>query len=618
MALIMVLVDVACLAGAPAAAARVAPLRLAMCQPGAANDSLQRWAFEGTTLRLAASGASSGHLGSLAAQACSFGARYGKAYAPSADVQETNEAMARISRSGFELFPRIKTDDSGPPGAPSASSLVDGSEAHARPPPTAALGRRRWGVNIHFNSAAASSVAELKRAFKAIRQDIQWDIVENGTANGMRRGVYNWSVYETLLDDLGTGVLPYIILDYGNPMYHTNSSADNDWVVISKDNKAAFDGFVKFAIAAMRHFKDRGVLWELWNEPNGQWCCGHLEPAVYAALAVAIADAKRKLSPELDGEVLAGPTTCGCDLGYMAAVFEHGALTALDAISWHPYRGGAPESVSADYAAVRALARRYLKGNQSVPPIISGEWGYATCFTEDGSPAPCIGGATGGNTVSLAQQGAFLARQWLINAMEGIPLSIWYDWSDSKDCSPVKAGSDCYGVFQVGASVRGDGASHGEAKPAYHAAVQMQSQLGARQFVRRLETMAPPAGETVESGSNRVEGSGCLSITAQSRVGVDTEQDQSIVFVASFGKQRPKQQLAPPVAAAAGALIEAFAVWSASDLETSTIVVEASLKGLCFNSTTLYGVKGSHPYCFNASGHMHVGLLTQPGFYTRL
>ena len=48
------------------------------------------------------------------------------------------------------------------------------------------------------------------------------------------------------------------------------------------------------------------------------------------------------------------------------------------------------------------------------------------CLDEHGSPVPCIGGATGGSTVSIAQQGAFLARQWLVNAMESIPISIWY------------------------------------------------------------------------------------------------------------------------------------------------------------------------------------------------
>ena len=191
-----------------------------------------------------------------------------------------------------------------------------------------------------------------------------------------------------------------------------------------------------------------------------------------------------------------------------------------------------------------------------------------------------------------------------------------YDWSDSTNCNPVlPAGSpsDCYGVFEEGASGE-DAAAHGMAKPAYHAAEQMQKQVGSRQYVRRLETLPPPAGQTVEASSNLVEGSGCLSITVQSET--HTKQDQSIVFVAAFGEDRPGP--APLVAANPSGRIEAFAVWSASDLETSTVVVESSLKGACFNSTTLYGVRGSHPYCYNSTGHMHVSLLTQPTFYTRL
>jgi hypothetical protein len=137
-------------------------------------------------------------------------------------------------------------------------------------------------------------------------------------------------------------------------------------------------------------------------------CC-HPQPEVYGELALAIATEKAKLSPELDDEILAGPTTCGCDLGYMESVFKTGALSALSAISWHPYRSGGPESVTEDYAAIRTLAKKYIPSNATaVPPIISSEWGWATCFTAEGDPAPCIGGATGGSTVSRSQQGAFL------------------------------------------------------------------------------------------------------------------------------------------------------------------------------------------------------------------
>src|SRR6185369_12218240 len=47
-------------------------------------------------------------------------------------------------------------------------------------------------------------------------------------------------------------------------------------------------------------------------------------------------------------------------------------------------------------------------------PILSGEWGYATH-------------AKG---VALDKQAAFAVRQQLSNLLEGVPLSIWYDWKN--------------------------------------------------------------------------------------------------------------------------------------------------------------------------------------------
>ena len=95
------------------------------------------------------------------------------------------------------------------------------------------------------------------------------------------------SVYERLLSDLGPKVLPYVILDCkprsilgcclshhsqswclcadGNPLYHTSPSNSTPYPsVIAMNNTQARKGFVSYAIAAMRHFKGRGVVWELW------------------------------------------------------------------------------------------------------------------------------------------------------------------------------------------------------------------------------------------------------------------------------------------------------------------------------------------------------------------
>ena len=51
----------------------------------------------------------------------------------------------------------------------------------------------------------------------------------------------------------------------GNPLYHTSPSNSTPYPsVIAIHNTQARKGFVSYAIAAMRHFKGRGVVWELW------------------------------------------------------------------------------------------------------------------------------------------------------------------------------------------------------------------------------------------------------------------------------------------------------------------------------------------------------------------
>ena len=83
-------------------------------------------------------------------------------------------------------------------------ALLGGGLA-SRSSPAELLTRRHWGVNIHSASWGPASAELLRTAFTAIRQDFAWDSVEK------QRGVYDWSIYETLLEQLGPGVVPYLL-----------------------------------------------------------------------------------------------------------------------------------------------------------------------------------------------------------------------------------------------------------------------------------------------------------------------------------------------------------------------------------------------------------------------
>jgi hypothetical protein len=111
----------------------------------------------------------------------------------------------------------------------------------------------------------------------------------------------------------------------------------------------------------------------------------------------------------------------GFEWKYMEYFLKSGVLEFLDGVSVHPYRppSSPPETAAADYKRLRELMDRDApKSKRGKIPILSGEWGYAS------------------NTkgVSLETQAAFAVRQQLSNLLNGVPLSIWYDWkNDGRD-----------------------------------------------------------------------------------------------------------------------------------------------------------------------------------------
>ncbi len=113
------------------------------------------------------------------------------------------------------------------------------------------------GVNIHFTDAQAGELEMLAAAgFRWVRMDLRWQDTEKSV------GIYDFSAYDRLLASLDKfQIRALLILDYGNPLYDHGLPPSTD-----EDRLA----FARWAVAAVTHFKDRGVLWEIWNEPNIQ------------------------------------------------------------------------------------------------------------------------------------------------------------------------------------------------------------------------------------------------------------------------------------------------------------------------------------------------------------
>lgn len=253
------------------------------------------------------------------------------------------------------------------------------------------------GVNIHFTGPEQKQVDQIADGgFRFVRMDFSWVHIET------EKGKYDFRAYDELLDTLDSrGIRALFILDYHNPFYDNNQAPHTD------EGRAAF---ARFAKAGAERYKGRGVLWEIWNEPNSSmfW-----RPAAnvedYVKLAKAVYPALKQADP--DCTVLA-PALAGADMGFIRAAFGLGLLECTDAVSLHAYGSAKPEDAVGFFSAVRTLVSKYVPKGRQIP-IVSGEWGYS---------------AVRGFTVE--RQGEFLVRSFLSNMMDGVRLSIWYDWHD--------------------------------------------------------------------------------------------------------------------------------------------------------------------------------------------
>ncbi len=269
-----------------------------------------------------------------------------------------------------------------------------------------------FGVNIHFTSGQEEQIKKIANAgFKWIRMDFIWNAVE------CEKGKYDFSDYDKLMADLDKhGIKAYFILDYGNNFYDGGAAPRNN---------ETQEAFVKFVEASVKHFRNRNIVWEIWNEPNlDKFWAPKANPEDYVKLAKVVYDAVKRNDPNA---MLVGPALSGWDFNFLENIFKLGFLENIDAVSLHPYGSAKPEDASKYFGTARQLISKYAPKNKKLR-VLSGEWGY-----------PAI------NEMSVDKQASYLVRMFLSNVMLDVPISIWYDWRD--DGTDSKDPEHNYGVM---------------------------------------------------------------------------------------------------------------------------------------------------------------------------
>ncbi|MFP4396241.1 MAG: cellulase family glycosylhydrolase [Anaerolineales bacterium] len=298
-----------------------------------------------------------------------------------------------------------------------------------------------FGAQIHFINPDYREVAQLAATgIRFVRMDLFWHEVER------EKGRYDFSGYDALVAAFAAHDMRIVfILDYGNALYDGGHSPHSD------GGRAAF---ARFAAAAARRYRGRGVIWEIWNEPN----LAHFwypEPRAhhYGLLAMRAAAAIRRADPTA---LVIAPALCGYEWAYWETLGEMGLFQHVDAVSVHSYGVEQPEELLGPYLQLRALIDAHNPAWKI--PILSSEWGFPS--VEHG--------------ITQYQQAQYLARQWLFNLAHDIHLNIWYDWRDD--------GLDPWDPEHHFGMVHHDFSP----KPAYAAAQTLAQTLHGYRFLRRI------------------------------------------------------------------------------------------------------------------------------------
>lgn len=283
---------------------------------------------------------------------------------------------------------------------------------------------RSAGVQLkdsNFNPTTLNAVADM--GFGVIRKGVYWSSVEK------TKGAYSFSNYDALFaqaDALGLTIVA--TLYGGNTLY--NDQVPNANGITTEEGR---QGFANFAAAVAERYKDYDIIWEVWNEPNTRSFWGthgnhntQQFAGEYTSLVQAIMP--KVLAKDPDAFVVAGAVSAYWQPSYnwTEYCFQNGILeTGIKGWSVHPYGVGRPEDFAVGHAAMKSRLATYGHADM---PLLNSERGFA------------LGEGGGPTAMHETYQAWHLVRQYMVDQLHGVPLTVWYEWSGEAEFALYKSG----------------------------------------------------------------------------------------------------------------------------------------------------------------------------------
>jgi len=305
---------------------------------------------------------------------------------------------------------------------------------------------------------------------KIVRMDNTWRWTDESKSK------YDFKLHHKLVEACSKrGLRVLTILSFCHPLYEKTHS------IRSKDGQQSF---AEFCARMVKEFKGKGVIWEMWNEPNllGFWK-PKANPKEYSAAMKMAIEAMRKVDPDC---IIMAPSPCTFDFTFLESCFKQGLLEHLSAVSIHPY-SDTPETQLSRYLQLRNMIDHYKPQEKKIP-ILCSEWGFSRL--------------KGKRVRSLDEQAALVTRSILVDMMAGTPMHIIYTNRDYND--KLEWNETSFGLITF----------DNKPKSAYHAVKTLTSQLRGLKFEKQL---------LAESGTN-----GFSEVPAGDYVAVFTRGKKSV------------------------------------------------------------------------------------------
>lgn len=285
------------------------------------------------------------------------------------------------------------------------------------------------GVQAKTHCSDAASLQAMGAAgAKFFRRGFYWQGMET------EKGTYDFENYDRLLADADAAGLRMVAVLFGNNKLHEDDGRGG----IQTDEGRA--GYAAWAAACAERYKDRGVIWEIWNEPNvrtfwrkdGQHNSQEFAQE-YTDLVKATVAAMRVADP--DCLVVAGSLSCFWEPSYnwTGYCFDRGmAEVGLSGWSVHPYGVKRPEDFTEGYAKIRSILSAHGAADL---PLLNTERGFSLNKHFMQEHAVQNEGFSGGPEERAAEfQAWHVSRQMLIDRMNDIRITMWYEWvKDEKE-----------------------------------------------------------------------------------------------------------------------------------------------------------------------------------------